>query len=123
MALVTDVKLSIERSSHTAGSICSILYNYTLICDPAEVDIGLGFSVWCELWGKDVIVDDLLGDLMNDPHTISSRPQQIVSRSFQVPCSVLNEDIGEDEIYIRVHARSSIGTTVAAVSNIVTDRF
>ncbi|MDH5229561.1 MAG: hypothetical protein OEZ58_12270 [Gammaproteobacteria bacterium] len=123
MAVLTDVMLSIDRSSYPDGSICSIHYSYTLVCDPQEVQSEIGFSVWCQLWGQDVLLDQMLGELMYDTHTLSARNRQKNSRTFVVPCKILNEDIGRDEIYCKVCARSSLGVDAEAISPVVKDNF
>lgn len=123
MSAVIDVDLEINRVSREAGSVCSITYSYTLICDEAEVRVGLGFTVWCEVWGKDVFVDDVLGNLVYDTHTVQASPRSMHARSFIVPCSILDEDLGKDELYVKVCATSTLGATACGLSAVVQDRF
>ena len=54
MAAVIDVDLEIDRISRSVGSVCSINYTYTLVCDEMEVRNGLSFTVSCEVWGKEI---------------------------------------------------------------------
>jgi len=123
MAAVIDVDLEIDRISRSVGSVCSIKYSYTLVCDEAEVRLGLGFTLWCELWGQDVFVDDVLGQLVYDTHTLAAAPRSMHTRSFIVPCSILDEDLGMDEVYAKVCATSSLGVTCCGASSIVRDHF
>lgn len=123
MAAVTDVTLSIDRASFPGGSLCTIQYSYVLSCDDAEIEDQAAFTVWCELWGKDMIVNDALGDPAYDSHTVPAAPRCSAARSFTVPCSVLDEDLGSDEIFVKVVAISTLGSTASASSAVISDRF
>jgi len=123
MAIISNVVLTIERATHADGSICTIFYSYDILCDAKEQELGIGFSVWVELWGKDLLFDDLLGDLMYDTHSVSAQHRISQNRHFVVPCDILDEDIGTDEIYLKVNATSTLGITMSALSPILRDRF
>ncbi len=95
-----------------------------LLCDEKEITHNIAFTVWCELWGRDLVVDDLLGEPMYDSHAVNCSVRTSSSRSFVVPCSILNEDlVGGDEIYVKVNAISSLGLTFTGSSPVVKARF
>jgi len=123
MARIDNVSLSIDRSTHTAGSVCSINYSYVLHADNAEIAASMGFSVWVEVWGKELLGDRLLGDGAFDTHTVDAAHLQRVSRHFLLPCAAMNDRIGRDVIYICVKARSTIGVEIEQESKPVKANF
>ena len=123
MAAVIDVDLEIDRISRSVGSVCSINYTYTLVCDEMEVRNGLSFTVSCEVWGKGVFVARVLADSVYDTHTVPASLRSMHARSFIVPCAELDEEFGKDEIYVQVYATSTLGATFFGVSDLVKDHF
>ena len=123
MAKITSVELTIHRETFSVGSICTIRYVYILECDELEVENNMGYIVWCELWGKELLGEKLLGDAIYDSH--SEKAGKIVRnhREFTVPCAELNEKMGEDVLFVRVKAESTLGIEIEAQSLDVKDSF
>jgi len=123
MGKITSVDLSIQRSSFSAGSICSVNYSYLLENDDLEVENELGYMVWCELWGRDMIGDKLIGEDIYDSHSLTAEHRLRAKRSFPVNCEDLNARVGKDELYIKVKAESTLGIEIEATSKIIKDAF
>jgi len=123
MSLINYVTLSISRTSMPQGHICSIDYSYFLNADKVSYLDNQTFSVSCELCGHDMLHDKHLGEKSYDAHTVTSHASMPVERSFMVQCEILNERIGKDAIYIRLHVRASNGDTFTAKSLVVKDHF
>lgn len=123
MAKITSVDMSIQRETFGVGSICTIRYAYILECDSLEIDNKMGYIIWCELWGKELLGEKLLGDAIFDSHSEQAGEVVRNHREFTLPCKVLNAKIGEDVIFIRVKAESTLGVEIHADSPDVTDSF
>jgi len=123
MPIIRDLIFSIDRETHLADSFCSITYAYLFICVHEETEKKLQYSVTVEIWGQDFFLDDHLGEKIYDPHVVLAAPAQKIERNFFVPCIVLNEDFGKDEIYIKVTATGPDGRITVAQSDIVQDSF
>ena len=123
MAKITSVDMSIQRDSFSVGSICTIRYAYTLECDELETHNEMGYVVWTELWGKELLGDRLLGDGAFDSHSVVADNLVRVRREYGVPCKILNQKVGEDELYIKVKAESTLGIEIEAESPVVRDAF
>jgi hypothetical protein len=123
MSAIEYVTLSITRTSFPQGAICRIDYSYYLNRDKLAYRHHDDFTVRCELWGRHLIADEPLGDEVYDVHRVASDETMPVERSFLVPCGLLNEKLGRDEIYIRVIAEQAGGVAVSAKSPVVRDYF
>ena len=123
MAKITSVDMSIQRETFNIGSICNVRYAYILECDALEVDGKMGYIVWAELWGKELLGEKLIGNAIFDSH--STQADKIVRnhREFTVPCGVLNEKIGPDVLFVRVKAESTLGVEIQADSLTIKDSF
>ena len=117
MATVENVHLAITASTTKPG-YSNIEYSYEL--HPSELDCASEreYTVNTDLWGEDVIDDDLLACDM-DEHKVKfddSRPCEPikVGRVFEVETKVLDEDLfGDDEVYLMVEASSGLGPDAA----------
>jgi hypothetical protein len=76
-----------------------------------------------ELLGDDIVFDRDLDTHFHDEHQLSAHDTMPVTRSFLIPCELLNEAVGRDAIYIRLYVRSSRGETITARSATVKDPF
>jgi len=123
MAKISGINMSVQRDSFSVGSICTIKYSYMLQCDSLELENKMGYVAWCELWGKELLGDKLLGDAAFDVHNLKAGSNVRMSREFTVPCAILNERVGEDVLYIKVKAVSTLGVEIEAVSPDVRDAF
>lgn len=106
MATITVMQLQITPPSGTPAT-ATIAYQYILSCSKAECEAGSEFRVSADLIGDDVLFDDELGTF--DKHTIDAPSIETrsttVVRTFSVAAKLLDEDIGGDEIKVRVVAR------------------
>jgi hypothetical protein len=123
MAVIDYVTLKINRTSYPHGHTCSIDYSYLISIDQGEYDDEITYSVSCMLCGHDFMHNKKLGEPPYDVHTISSREKMPVVRGFLVPCSLLDEAWGKDEIFIKLFVQSSDGVTLTAKSEPVKDWF
>lgn len=115
MATITGLTMTITRTYTATGDSCTVNYSYSLICDAKEEALGAGlsFTVSFELWGKDggwFNPDDPRGTPPYDTHTVNCGDTMPISRSFTLAsCGTLDEDIGEDEIYLKLKVTPSVG--------------
>ena len=123
MAKITSVDMSIHRETFAVGSICSIRYSYILQCDALEIENKMGYVVWCELWGKELLGEKLIGDAVFDSHSEEAGKLVRNSREFTVSCAVLNEKVGVDILFVKVKAESTLGIEIEAQSPDVKDSF
>jgi len=129
MATITGLTMSIVQTYAPTGNTCVVNYSYTLNCNAEEEALGLAlsFSVAAELWGKDGSLftgaDDALGTPPYDAHTINCGSTMPITRSFTLAnCALLNEDLGRDEIYLKLKVTPSSGTpSVPAITTIEAD--
>jgi hypothetical protein len=121
MATISNLSMNITRVTDTSGDTCTITYSYKLKCSDEENAINMSYSMGCEIWGEDIKYHDKLGSPPYTEHSaVCSTPPNEYTQSFEVDCSVLDEDWGEDEIFIRLNGRSAAavgGGTTEIVSN------
>jgi hypothetical protein len=110
MATVTVKDLKIVSESDKAGEICSVSFTYSIECDKAEQALSkdglLKFAIRASLLGYDDWFDDHLRDLPTGTDFYRCGDGEIKIGPVVMPCKVLDEDVGEDEIYVRVTATS-----------------
>lgn len=123
MAEIQSLTFSITRTSSPVGHICRVDYSYYLYIDPQQYQHGDSFSVVVELHGDDIAHDQMLGKQAFDVHVIQVDSKMPQERGFVVPCEILNEALGTDQIYLKLVIRSSIGQTITAKSATIKDRF
>lgn len=123
MAVIDSITFSITRTSYPTGHICSVDYSYFLRIDDAEFEHHDVFYVSVHLFGDDWLFDKHLGDEGYDAHEISVTEPMPVKRSFAVDCSVLNEAMGEDKVFIKIQAVSNVGQVISSRSETVRDWF
>lgn len=123
MANIESLTFSITRTSSPAGHICRVDYIYYLHIDADEYEQGDSFSVVVELRGDDVAHDQSLGKQVFDAHVIQRDHKMPVERGFIVPCEILNEALGVDQVYLKLIVQSSEGELITARSGVIKDRF
>lgn len=123
MACIDSITFSITRTSYPTGHICSIDYSYFLRIDEEEFDHHESFNVSVVLFGDDLLYDKHIGDIAYDAHQISVTEPMPVKRSFAVDCSILNEAIGADRVFMKIYAVSNNGHTVTSRSETIRDWF
>ena len=127
MAELSGVKLTLAQSdADRAVEIVHLGYSYTLTCSDVECQRNIAFDVCIDVLGHDLLRDDTLARSL-DTHIVecggnSGQPIEI-QRSLVVGQSLLDEDIGTDEIKLRVRARNDAGDEIAQTSGIVRGRF
>ena len=110
MATVTVKDLKIISESDKAGEVCSVSFAYSIECDKTEQELSkdglLKFEIRATLLGYDDWFDDHLRDLPTGKNFYTCGDGEIKIGPVVIPCKVLNEDVGEDEIYVKVTATS-----------------
>lgn len=110
MATVNVRKLKITAETGKKGAVCSVSFAYSIKCDKAEQALSkdglLKFKVQAILLGYDDWFDDRLRDLPAGTAFYKCGDGEINVGPVTIPCTVLNEDVGEDEIYLKVTATS-----------------
>jgi len=111
----TDVQKTLQ--------IVGVTYGYTLTCSDVEYERNVSFDVSVDIIGDDLVDDDLLASGV-DRHIVECDTLPIeMRRSFAVGQSLLDEDIGTDEIKLRVCVRDSAGGETYAMTGIVKGDF
>lgn len=123
MISLDSVNFSITRTSFSTGHICSIDYSYALRIDKRKYFADVSFEVSVLLFGDDLLRDKPLGSPPYDSHVIHRDDLMPIKRSFAMPCSVLDEAVGEDKIFLKIHVTSSDGEYVAERSDTIHDWF
>ncbi|WP_455366557.1 hypothetical protein [Kaarinaea lacus] len=123
MATIDTLTFTITRTSHAVGHLCQVEYSYYLTIDPEHYRLGDGFSVVVQLHGENALLDQSLGKRFYDAHVVDMQQAMPVTRSFGVPCEVLDESLGVDRIYLKLIVKSSDGEVLSQKSATVKDRF
>lgn len=100
MARFKQVTFYIDRSTFSLGSVCYVNYEYYIAFDSDEISNEEKFRISVEIWGDDLLVEKRLTNTVFDKHYIVAKNSFHLSRSFTVPCEILNEKVGEDRLYI-----------------------
>ncbi len=127
VATLSGLILTLRQSeTEQALKLVLVSYGYTLTCTDVERERGLSFDVCVDILGDDVVRDDVLAAAI-DRHIVecdSTHPASIeMRRSFFVGQSLLDEDVGTDEIKLRVYTRDSSGGEISALTGIVRGDF
>ncbi len=104
--------------------IVDISYGYTLTCTDGEVEQAPSFDVCVDILGDDLLRDEILASDV-DRHLIECGSTDPIEtrRSLLVGQSLLNEDIGTDEIKLHIRVRDSSGAEISALTGIVRGNF
>ena len=110
MATVTVKNLKIAKEADRGNELCFVSFSYSVECDPTEQALSkqglLKFEIKASLLGYDDWFDDHLSDMPSGTNHYQCGDGQINIGPVAIPCSVLDEDVGEDEIYLKVTATS-----------------
>lgn len=123
MAKIDSLTFSITRTSYPDGHICSVEYCYYLYIDPEQYAHDDTFNVSVELHGAEPLHDKKIGDPFYDAHVINKKEKMPKTRTFTVPCDVLNEAWGEDHIYLKIYVISSTGEVINQKTATISDWF
>ncbi|HET6473526.1 MAG TPA: hypothetical protein VFG38_16905 [Pseudomonadales bacterium] len=124
MATLSGLILTLRQTDlQQKLKIVGVTYGYTLICTDVECERNVSFDISVDIIGDDLIDDDILATGV-DRHVVECDRQPIeMRRSFLVGQSLLDEDIGTDEIKLRVTVRDSAGDETSAMTGIVRGDF
>ena len=129
MASLSKLMLTLEQSEeHKKLKVVRVAYAYQLDCSKVDLREALDYTVSVDVLGDDLISDDNLA-LGVDSHTVSCAAENVVGdsiskqREFIIAQSLLNEDIGIDEIKLKIHAVASSGESCEGMTGIVRGRF
>jgi hypothetical protein len=127
---LTRIKLTLSQDAEQVKlKTVGISYGYTLSLNPdeaAEADEPLTYRVSVDVLGDDLLKDDELA-LDVDSHAVvmgEQEPQPItMERAFMVGQDLLDEDIGDDEIKLRIVVRDDTGELASAMTDIIRGNF
>ena len=81
------------------------------------------FNISVELHGDDRLIDKRLGEPVYDSHVVSKKDDMPKTRTFSLPCDVLNEAWGEDHVYLKLYVVSSAGEVLTERTATISDWF
>jgi hypothetical protein len=127
MAELSGLRLTLEQNdADRAVRIVRVGYQYTLTCSDVECERHIAYNVCLDILGHDLLRDDMLAQGL-DTHIVEcggNEGQPItLQRSLLVGQSLLDEDIGTDEIKVRVRATDDANEEISLMSGIVRGRF
>jgi hypothetical protein len=127
MATLTGLILTLKQTeAQQLLKIVGITYGYTLTCAAVECERNASFDISVDILGDDVVADDVLASGV-DRHIVecggTPAPPIEMQRSFVVGQSLLDEDVGTDEIKLRIRARDAAGDEIVADTGIVRGTF
>lgn len=125
MATLTGLVLTLKQSEvQEQLKIVGVTYGYTLTCNATECERNVSFEISADILGHDVVSDDVLA-VEVDAHIVECSGQSPIEmrRSFLVGQSLLDEDVGTDEIKLRIRARDGAGDEIVATTGIVRGNF
>jgi hypothetical protein len=124
MATLTQLSLSIAQTQEQARlELIELTYGYCLACSDVEIERNLCFEISVDVLGDDVVRDDVLVEGL-DKHLVEAGAQPIeLTRRILLGQALLDEDVGDDEIKLRIRARCETGDETVAVTDVVHGRF
>jgi hypothetical protein len=127
VATLTGLILTLSQTeAQQLLKVVGISYGYTLTCDAVECERNASFDISVDILGDDVVTDDVLAGGV-DRHIVecggrSAAPIEM-RRGFIVGQSLLDEDVGTDEIKLRIRARDAAGDEIVADTGVVRGSF
>ncbi|NJN52136.1 MAG: hypothetical protein HC809_10555 [Gammaproteobacteria bacterium] len=124
MAELSDLVLAIAQTdAQRKLALATIEYDYRLTCTALEAERGITFEASIDVLGHDLLRDECLVERI-DAHLIEASDEPIqMHREITIGQSLLDEDIGVDEIKLRIRVRSDSGDVVDGVTGVVRGRF
>ncbi len=124
MAQLANVELTISQTDGQRRLALALLtYRYRLSCTEVEVERGVTFEISIDILGEDPLRDESLAERV-DVHLVEASAEPVAAeRELLVGQSLLDEDVGRDEIKVRVRVGSDAGDVIEAVSGVVRGRF
>lgn len=115
-----------QDSDQEKVRIVGVAYGYALSFEPGELEEPASFRVSVDILGEDLLRDEKLA-VDVDSHVVTAEEQDLgpieVEREFCVGQSLLDEDIGEDEIKLRIVVRDDEGEVASAVTDVIRGNF
>ena len=123
MAMLADLKLRIAQTERQKRlSLVELTYGYRLVCNDVERERLASFEISVDVLGHDPVRDDLLAERL-DTHIVEAAGPLDVERTLLLGQGLLDEDVGDDEIKLRVRVRTEAGDVVEALTPILHGRF
>jgi hypothetical protein len=125
VATLSGLILTLKQTeTQRALKIVGVSYGYALTCTDVECERNLSFDISVDILGDDLLQDDVLATGV-DRHIVECGGTEPIEmrRSFLVGQSLLDEDVGGDEIKLRIRARDSAGGETLADTGIVRGNF
>lgn len=124
MAELSNLVLSIAQTdAQRKLALVTVEYAYRLTCSSLEVERGITFEVCVDVLGDDLLSDECLAERL-DAHLVESSAEPIeMHRTITMGQSLLDEDVGVDEIKLKIRISSSAGDIVDGVTGVVRGRF
>ena len=127
---LTRIKLTLSQEAEQVKlKTVGISYGYTLSLnadEAAEADEPLTYRISVDVLGDDLVKDDKLA-LDVDSHAVVMGEQELqpitMERAFVVGQELLDEDIGTDEIKLRIVVRDDTGELVSAMTDVIRGNF
>ena len=126
-ASISKLSLTLTQTrEHRILGVVIVSYAYTLAntAEPGSKDPETPFNVEIDILGDDLIMDDLLAKSV-DRHSIDCAVGATVqgTRTLTVAQSLLDEDIGDDEIKLILRVQRDSEALVEATTPIVKGKF
>jgi hypothetical protein len=124
VAELSNLEFSIAQTeAQRKLALATLEYAYRLTCTAVEVERGITFEVAIDVLGDDMLRDEQLAERL-DAHLVEACADPIdMQRDLMVGQSLLDEDVGVDEVKLRISVRSSAGDLVQGVTGVVRGRF
>jgi hypothetical protein len=127
---LTRIKLTLSQEAEQVKlKTVGISYGYTLSLnadEAAEADEPLTYRISVDVLGDDLLKDDELA-LDVDSHAVVMGEQELqpisMERAFMVGQELLDEDIGTDEIKLRIVVRDDTGELASAMTDVIRGNF
>jgi hypothetical protein len=136
MPNLTRIKLTLSQDAEQVKlKTVGISYGYTLsvsseeaaeAAEAAEADEPISYRISVDVLGDDLLTDDELA-LDVDSHSVVADEQEMqpieMERAFVVGQALLDEDVGDDEIKLRIVVRDDTGELTSAMTDVIRGRF
>lgn len=130
MPNLTRIKLTLSQDAEQVKlKTVGISYGYTLSIsseEAAEADEPISYRISVDVLGDDLLKDDELA-LDVDSHSVVADEQEVqpieMERAFVVGQALLDEDVGDDEIKLRIVVRDDAGELTSAMTDVIRGRF
>ena len=130
MPNLTRIRLTLSQDAEQVKlKTVGISYGYTLSLDAddeVDADEPTTYRVSVDVLGDDLLKDDELAvDVDSHAVVMSDQEAQPVTmeRAFMVGQQLLDEDIGDDEIKLRIVVRDDTGELASVMTDIIRGKF